>query len=168
MNYLEELRWLVEERWEESAEDVEGRERDVPLPEVIVDRDEQRQSLDKKEYIVIEERTGGELQYFLSQHRQNLFRASILVRAASRRWNGDYIDGQTRVYGEFDETERSHECYGGMTGEIERIIELEMDGGPNFDVIRPAEGWQRVDSAFGVWAARLPVNLRITEKTSRV
>lgn len=161
MNYLEELRWLIEDRW---TPDPNGVDREsVPQPEVVVDRSTQEQDLETQDFVVVEERAGGDHERTLRNQKQKTFRASILARSSDRTFNGEAIDGQSRLYGEFDEGTRSHEDLGGMTGEIERIFDEEIDGGPNFDIIDSDSGWARVESAYGVWAARLDVDLRRTE-----
>jgi hypothetical protein len=161
MNYLEELRWLIEDRW---TPDPNGVDREsVPEPEVVVDRSVQEQNLETQDFVVVEERAGGDHERTLRNQRQKTFRASILARSANRTFNGEFIDGQSRLYGEFDETTRSHPDFGGMTGEIERILDEEIDGGPNYDIIIPDSGWARVESTYGVWAARIDVDLRDTD-----
>jgi len=163
MNYLEELRWLLEDQWTPDPVGVQRTE-SVPVPEIVIEDDEQDHELSTQDYVVVEERTGGDRDWALNQSLHKTFRASLLVKSDNRRFDGEYIDGQERVYGVFDETNRSHGEYGGLTGEVERILDNEIDGGPNFDIIIPDSNWERLDKYYGGWAARLDVDLRSSEE----
>lgn len=155
MNYLEELRWLIEDRWQPDR----GSRVPVPQPEVLISRETQEQTLTVHDFVVIED-NGGDIERTLTDQTHKTFRTSIIARTASRRESGTYIDGEDRLYGTFDPETREQERYGGMTGEIEKILDDEIDGGPNFYVVIPDSGWQRMESEFGIWAARLDVELR--------
>lgn len=152
MNVYEELRWLIEDRWNLGS-----------VPNVIIDQERQEQNMGLEDYVVIEERGGGDHERTLNQQKQKTWRMSVLARTGERNLpdGGGYNDPLDRLYGEFDEGTRSHTD--GMTNEIERIFDEAVDGGPNFDIIIPDSGWTAVESDYKIRAARIDIDLRHTE-----
>lgn len=152
MNHLAIIRDLIEDRWSQGSK-----------PEIIINRDRSQQDLQSSDYVAISDGSGSDTELFLSDHRRRSFNVEIMCRTADRVWQGSSISGSERLYGSTTSWSGSVDDHEGMIGEIDRIVETELDGGEIFDVFYPDGGWQRVDTSLGIWAAKAPYTLKTSE-----
>jgi len=163
-NHLRYLKFLLEQEWEP---DRSVRDQTVPEPEFIVERiDEQQQDMTTGDYVVIQPRSVDGAHALLNDDKRRRYGAYILCRSGGRRLKGDWIDGEERVLGTINDTTREQEQWGGMTGEVEYILDTYADGGPDYGLTIPRGDWGRVDAGFGVTAVRIPIESRRIERAA--
>lgn len=161
-NPLRYLKLLIEQEWTVSRS---VRDVDVPEPTVVVARaDEQQQEMGTGDYVVVQPRGDNQQVPLINRDKRRRYRAYLVARSADRTLDGTFVDGEARVYGPVDETTLEQEQFAGMTGELEYIIDENAAGGPDYGLTIPTGGWERLEPAFGVYAARMPVELRRLER----
>lgn len=145
--YLQAAAQLLEEHWEPS---IQGRTNDVPKPEITIGGEVSQSDLKTKDHARIVD--GGDQsitpQGFGWTHEAIEAQVTIELRSADRRVRGDFEKGRTRMFGEYygstshysgsyslPYTGNGSERYGGLAGEVKRILDAHRKGYDTFDLV---------------------------------
>lgn len=137
MSAIQYVEYILDNEWEES---IDGRWNDVPEPWLGRENENTKETLRTKD--VVEVQDGGSMSKepaslgWLEETKEYL--VTIDIRTADRRLAGEKIDGRVRLEGERNENNES-ERYGGLTGEVERILDLHRRGDKEYDLVEGFE-----------------------------
>lgn len=132
MTYLQAAEALLNQ-WEET---ISGRATDVPKPKVVLEKSVSQSDLKTRDYARIVD--GGDTTFdprgFSWTHEKIEANVTIELRSATRRLNGNRIDGRHRMFGERPGL-NSADRYVGLAGETKRILDEYRKGFAEFDLV---------------------------------
>jgi len=133
MTFLQAAEALLEEEWTET---ISGRARDVPKPEIVVEKEVTKDRLQTQDSARIID--GGDTAIdprgFGWTHERIEPQITIELRTADRRVAGEKIDGRIRLFGERDGLSEP-DRHVGLAGETKRILDSVRKGFAEFDLV---------------------------------
>lgn len=143
MTVIQYVQYLLEQNWTKSRD---GRVFDVPEPEIYTENEEQQ--VDYKRHDSAEIVDNGYMDTeptdFAYAHERQTIRVGVDIRSKTRRIDGERIDGRRRTFGYRNTTPSTDqhglqpgeaEPWGGLTGEVKKIINDHRKRHQEFDVI---------------------------------
>lgn len=167
MTAVQYVKNLLENNWESA---VSGREKDVPKPEIYLESAEnlRRVNLDQSDVVFV--RDGGTTQYTPKSFgwAQEEYSSPVTIDARTTGEAGS-VPGRERLWGyrgvgnlSANEAER----YGGLQGEIKRILDEVRKGDQEYDlVLATAQNDLSGEMGGQVWRALTEVSLDVKAKT---
>lgn len=162
MTVLQFAENLVDERWTVS---IDGRPNDVPKPKIILEGEQKRQrtSIDERDEIVVED---GGTQEFTPKgigwtEEDVTFVVTFDLRTA---------DSRERFFGYRQETSSdplgSGERYGGLAGEMKRILDTARKGEKEYDLVTAYQFNDLTSETGGsVWRGQYTVRFEVRSTT---
>jgi hypothetical protein len=157
MTAIQYVEYVLDEDW---TEGVSGRNNDVPKPELVVEAEKNKRSVDVYDTDIIFVRDGGVANYeprsFGWAQEDQLSIVSLDIRTT-----GDMdIAGRERLWGE-RETRDTSPNYGGLVGEVKRIFDTIRKGDDcNYSMIRVTEANDLSgETGAGIWRATVQIEL---------
>lgn len=145
------IKSLLEEEW---REDVPGREKSVPKPEIVLQAPDNRRQVNLKKYDVIFVTDGGRpvVEPQSLSWREERIEETITIDCYSRK-------DIERIEGYRDENDNK-ETYGGMKGEVKRILDKYRKGYKEYDLIK-AETWidMHAEEVGGIWRGQWDIQM---------
>lgn len=142
---------LLEDEW---REDVPGRDVSVPKPEIVLQAPENRRQVNLKKYDVIFVRDGGRptVQPQSLSWREERIEETVTIDCYSRK-------DINRIEGHRDDDD-NREKYGGLKGEVKRILDKYRKGHKEYDLIIP-ETWidLHADEPGGIWRGQWEITM---------
>lgn len=140
MTAIQYVEYLLDNNWQTS---VSGREKDVPKPNILRESAEslRRMNLDENDVLLL--RDGGVSQYepqsFNWQEERIVSHVTIDARTTGEAGS---VPGRERLWGYRgvgNLSANEAESYGGLQGEVKRILDTVRDGDKEFDLIPVSE-----------------------------
>jgi len=157
MTAIQYVENILREDWER---EVPGRNKPVPVPEVVRESSEEhrRMNTQNSDYIVVTD--GGiseiEPQSFGWQEEATTARVTCDIRTSQSR---------ERLWGKRDDDNNSPN-YGGLVGEVKRIVDTKRKGDKEFDLIVGFEANDLSGQMGGkVWRATFEIRLEVRATT---
>lgn len=151
MTAVQYVEYILDNNWTKS---VSGRNNDVPKPDIVRESEEgkRRMNLQKNDFLIISD--GGisniEPQSFGWVEEATTARVTVDMRTAYSR---------ARLWGERDSNNDSP-TYGGLVGEVKRIIDTKRKGDKEFDLVTGFEANDLSGQMGGkVWRATFEIRL---------
>lgn len=164
MTFIQAAEALLDE-WQES---ISGRETDVPKPEVVLEQSVSKSDLKTRDYARVVD--GGDTTFeprgFSWTHEKIEANVTVELRSATRRIDGNRIDGRTRMFGDrpgLNEADR----YVGLSGETKRILDEYRKGFAEFDLVL-ASAIRDTSSNEGVNVYRADVDIAFVQHASEI
>lgn len=149
---------LLAENWTES---IDGRSNDVPKPKITGEDDDAQETLRTRDLVeVTPGRTIRDWQGIGGFERRREVPATIVARTAERRVDGLPIDPEVRLKGARD-ANNEPERWGGLVGEILRILESVRYGEHELDMVNGFE-WEDTSNLAGKGNYRADIEVRLT------
>lgn len=171
MTAVQIIKYLIESNWQEART---GRALDVPEPEIHLENDEQKVDLSRHDEVMVKD--GGPVDHTplgvgYNYEREELT-MSVDLKTADRRVQGDKIDGRVRLFGFVNNgNEIQHgippgesEDYGGISGEVKKILRDNRGGQDRFDDIF-VDSVDDISDTVAVNKYRAVVNVRLRDRT---
>jgi len=137
MTAIQYVEYILENNWEPS---IDGRWNDIPEPWIGRENEETKKTLRTQD--VVEVQDGGSASVEAASlgwlEETSEYLVTIDIRTADRRIKGEAVDGRVRLEGERDENNES-ERYGGLIGEIKRILDVHRRGDKEWDLVEGFE-----------------------------
>lgn len=149
---------LLDSEWTES---IDGRDNDVPKPKITEEDEDAQETLRTRDLVeVTSGRTIREWQGIGGFERRREVPATIVLRTAERRVDGQPIDPEVRLKGDRD-ANNAAERWGGLVGETLRILESVRKGEHEHDMVNAFE-WEDTSNLAGRGNFRADVEVRLT------
>lgn len=157
MTSLQYAHWLMDSNWTPS---VSGRYQNVPKPQLVYQSSEERRRISTGDEDTLIIRDGGpiskEPQGLRWDSERKLSRVTLDLRTSG---SAGSVNGRQRMFGVRDSSGVS-EDYGGLTGEVERIIDEVRRGDKEYDLIKLSEiNNLSGQTGTGMWRATAEVEL---------
>lgn len=155
MTAIQAVEYILKDNWEDKASNVSGRENNVPKPNIIREKNTNKRHVNLRDYDVIFVKDGG--------------RPDIIPKSLG--WVEEEIrtkvtidmytsTGRERLFGERDRSTNTGESYGGLSGEVKRILDMNRGGYEEWDLIitRSLDDLQS-ETSSDIWRAEYQIEL---------
>lgn len=153
MNKIEFVKLLIDQNWKA---DVTGRDHSVPKPRIVSSGEAKRTQLQNQDELYVKDggNTTKETAGLEWEAERQTEQVAIEVRTIGDR------GGRRRLTGDVDDTTLESEDYGGLVGEVERIVDVHRRGEGDYQAVIITEKEDNSDMmGFNKYRADIQIEL---------